>query len=80
MINYTFGFIIFVQFLVSSIVTANTVFQASVNGVRSEETLKALSFLYGAILEIFLYCYFGNRLTSKVIFFTNNFLIVTYKK
>ena len=67
MINETFGSAILVQYCCSSLIIANTIFQVLISGAGFVGLVKAIFYLYGSILEIFLYCHFGNEITEKVI-------------
>ncbi|XP_047362154.1 odorant receptor 94a-like isoform X2 [Vespa velutina] len=64
-VNETFKFAIFVQFLASTFTVCFTLFQITKISVNSLEFLKMTLFMFGMLIQVYLYCWYGNLVTVK---------------
>ncbi|XP_046833014.1 uncharacterized protein LOC124430467 [Vespa crabro] len=64
-VNKTFKFAIFVQFLASTFTVCFTLFQITKISVNSLEFLKMTLFMFGMLIQVYLYCWYGNLVTVK---------------
>ncbi|EFN88818.1 Odorant receptor Or1 [Harpegnathos saltator] len=65
-INAVFALMIFVQFVVSSMVLCLSIYKMSTKNLLSFEFVWSLSYLGCMLMQIYLYCWFGNEVTLKV--------------
>ena len=63
----TFSSVILVQFCASSTVITVSIYLLSMKNPENLEFLMVLSYLLSMMTEFFLYCWFGNEVTLKVI-------------
>lgn len=64
--NVTFQYIILIQFLVSSTVLCLSIYQMSTLDLFSMDIVFSYSYLGSMLMEVYLYCWFGNEMTLKV--------------
>ncbi|XP_014483286.1 PREDICTED: odorant receptor 94a-like [Dinoponera quadriceps] len=64
-INSVFALMIFVQFTVSSTVLCLSIYKMSTKSLLSFEFVWSLSYLGCMLMQIYLYCWFGNEVTLK---------------
>ncbi|XP_035718470.1 uncharacterized protein LOC118440073, partial [Vespa mandarinia] len=64
-VNRTFKFAIFVQFLASTFIICFTLFQITKISVNSMEFLKMTLFMFGMLIQVYLYCWYGHLVTVK---------------
>ncbi|XP_018351974.1 PREDICTED: odorant receptor Or1-like [Trachymyrmex septentrionalis] len=65
-INEVFMLMIFVQFTISSIVLCLCIYQMLTTNLLSVEFAYSSSYLGSMLIQIYLYCWFGNEVTLKV--------------
>ncbi|XP_058802833.1 uncharacterized protein LOC131670873 [Phymastichus coffea] len=63
-INATFGPVFTVQFCLSSVVLCISIYKLTAGGSHGSEIFMPL-YLASMVVELFIYCYFGNELTLK---------------
>ncbi|XP_076544268.1 uncharacterized protein LOC117603483 [Osmia lignaria lignaria] len=64
-INITFQYIVLIQFLVSSTVLCLSIYQMSTLDLFSMDMVFSYSYLGSMLMEVYLYCWFGNEMTLK---------------
>lgn len=65
-VNTVFTLMIFIQFTVSSTVLCLSIYKMSTKSLLSFEFAWSLSYLGCMLMQIYLYCWFGNEVTLKV--------------
>ncbi|XP_046144666.1 uncharacterized protein LOC114872755 [Osmia bicornis bicornis] len=64
-LNITFQYIVLIQFLVSSTVLCLSIYQMSTLDLFSMDMVFSYSYLGSMLMEVYLYCWFGNEMTLK---------------
>nr|UEN71222.1 olfactory receptor 39 [Gregopimpla kuwanae] len=66
-LNATFSHVIFVQFAISIIVVCTSLFKLSKMKIMSGEFLSMILYLLAILVQIFIYCWYGNEVMIKSI-------------
>lgn len=64
--NDTFSEVQFLQFFVSMLVTCTTIYQLSRQSIMSFGFIMIVSFLFCMLLEMFMFCWYGNEIILDV--------------